>query len=117
MYVATANWLNLVLQLTRATAKANKLLSTIDSNKPLLESGDYLKILLLYKYNSGADELNTSLQTKNNSLSDATTAFGLAMYYHLNQQREKSAMLINKILAGNQWSSFGFIAAENFKNR
>lgn len=117
MYVATANWLNVVLQLTGETAKANQLLATINPNKILLESGDYLKILLLYKTKAGADELNAKLQTENNSLSDATTAFGLAMYYHLNQQKEKSTALINKILSGNQWSSFGYIAAEYFNKK
>ncbi|MDI9319035.1 MAG: tetratricopeptide repeat protein [Phycisphaerales bacterium] len=117
MYMATANWLNLVLQLARKSAKANQLLATINPNKILLESGDYLKILMLYKNHTGADELYAGLQTENDNLSDATTAFGLAMYYHLNQQKEKSNLLIKKILAGNQWSSFGFIAAEAQINR
>ena len=47
------------------------------------------------------------------SLQNTTIAFGLGNYYYINGNKNKAQNIFKSITKGNQWSSFGFIAAES----
>jgi hypothetical protein len=47
------------------------------------------------------------------SLNNTTLAFGLGNYYSIHGNKEKAQDLFKMIVNGNQWSAFGFIAAES----
>jgi uncharacterized membrane protein HdeD (DUF308 family) len=57
----------------------------------------------------------TRLKPEAGTLSNATTGYALGVYYLLKGNREMAGTLWEQVLAGNQWSSFGFIAAESEK--
>lgn len=111
MYVATANWMYITFLKLNKVDKAEKLLATIKANEELIESGDYLKILLLYKNQS--DFTSPVKEIENSStLSSASYGFGLGNYLLQRGKKEEAKLIFKKVIAGNQWSSFGFIAAE-----
>ena len=39
-------------------------------------------------------------------------AYGIANWYYYNGETEKAKVMLEKILSGKQWASFGHIAAE-----
>ena len=47
------------------------------------------------------------------SLNNTTLAFGLGNYYSINGNEAKAKILFEMITKGNQWSAFGYIAAES----
>jgi tetratricopeptide (TPR) repeat protein len=112
MYVATANWYYITLRRLGKMKKAKQLLDTVDPAKELIENKDYLNILLLYKKEADfTDPL--LLLSDNKTLSSSTYGYGLAMYCLLqDRSKDNSRKVLQKIVSGNQWAAFGFIAAE-----
>ena len=110
MYVATANWLYITLLRLDQKKEADELLKTIHVGLDLIENRDYFDILMLYK---NGDDKNLLVKTgAMDSISNATVSFGLGNYYLEKGQKKKAKEIFEKITAGNQWASFGFIAAE-----
>lgn len=112
MYVATANWLYITLRRLKKQKEAAKLLSTISAGMDLIENKDYLRLLLLYKKETDPELLKQELFNNGSSLSNASIGFGLGNYYLLNRNIKEAKSIFEKIVGGDQWASFGFIAAE-----
>ncbi len=112
MYVATANWLYITLRRLKKEKEALELLSTISANVELIENKDYLRLLLLYKGEADPELLKQELIKSNSSLSNASTGYGLGNYYLVKGDKTTAKMIFEKIVSGDQWASFGFIAAE-----
>ena len=110
MYVATANWLYITLLRLDKKKEADELLTKIHSGLDLIENRDYYDILMAYK-NKNEKILLDKIQTMD-SLGNATLGFGLGNYYLEKGQKKKAKEIFEKVVTGNQWSSFGFIAAE-----
>ena len=110
MYVATANWLFITMRRLGKNKEADELLKSIKAEMDIIENKDYLDILLMYKSNDDKTIIEKTLIQDN--ISNATLDFGLANYYLEKRQKKKAKELLEKIVAGNQWASFGFIAAE-----
>jgi len=47
------------------------------------------------------------------NLSNATIGYGLGNWYLYNGKRAEAEKIFKHVTAGNQWSSFGYIAAES----
>jgi tetratricopeptide (TPR) repeat protein len=112
MYVATANWYYITLKELKKEKQAAKLLSTIQKDMKLIENEGYLTILLLYKQHQGDEQLKLNLINEKNTLANATLGFGLANYYRLTNQPQKANEILQLVVAGNQWGSFAYMAAE-----
>ena len=110
MYVATANWLLITMKRLGKTREAGELLKTINTGMDIIENRDYQDILLMYKNND--DKKLVEKTMSQDSLSNATLGFGLGNYYLEKGQKKKAKEVFEKVVAGNQWASFGFIAAE-----
>jgi tetratricopeptide (TPR) repeat protein len=110
MYVATANWLNLSLLRAGNKSESKKLLKSISKDIKLIENEDYLKILLLYKDDAPCSILSENDQIQ--SLSSATLEFGKGSYCLLKGNKQHAKTIFQKIINGNQWASFAYIAAE-----
>lgn len=110
MIVAMLNWLNITLRKLGKNSDADRKLQDLEQNKELVENQDYYDILMMYK-TSDESKLAEKIQNQE-TISNATLGFGLGNYYLLKGQKQKAKELFEKIVAGNQWSSFGFIAAE-----
>jgi tetratricopeptide (TPR) repeat protein len=113
MYVATANWQFLTLLNLNKTKKANALLSTIDLSVKLLENTDYLNLLMLYKLDKPVAHAEAFLAENGNPLSNATRSFGVGHYILFKGDRTKAWEIFDKVIKGDQWASFGFMAAES----
>ena len=110
MYVATANWLYITMLRSDKKKDADELMKMIRPNLDLIENRDYYDILMLYK--TGDDKILLEKTQIMDSLNNATLGFGLGNYYLEKGQKKKAKEIFEKIIAGNQWASFGFIAAE-----
>ena len=110
MKVATLNWLNLVLRKMGRQKDAEQHLKDVTTDMEIIENHDYHDILLMYK--SGDDSKLVGKSQDQQTLSNATLGFALASYYQFKGDKGKTKELFEKVVAGNQWSSFGYIAAE-----
>ncbi len=115
MYVATANWMNISLRKMKKYQEANTLYNNIDKNAELIESQDYNYLVEMYRYKNTekqVDDYATMITSGKPSLSSATVNFGIGYYCLLVGYTEKAKEYFKKAIATNQWSSFGYIAAE-----
>jgi hypothetical protein len=110
MLVATLNWLNMTLRKMGRDKDADQRLKEVSAEMMIIENHDYHEILLMY---ISGDDSKLVEKTKNQeTLSNSTLGFALGTYYLLNGKKQKAKEMFEKVVAGNQWSSFGFIAAE-----
>jgi len=110
MKVATLNWLNLLLRKMGRQKDADQHLREVSGDMEIIENHDYFDILLMYKTNN---ESKLVEKTQNQeTLSNATLGFALGSYYQIKDNKDKAKELFEKVVAGKQWSSFGYIAAE-----
>jgi hypothetical protein len=63
-------------------------------------------------YKTGDNSKLVEKTQNQQTLSNATLGFALGTYYQLRGDKGKARELFEKVVAGNQWSSFGYIAAE-----
>jgi len=110
MKVATLNWLNIVLRKMGRQKDADQHLLEVKDDMEILENHDYFDILYIYK--TGNDSKLVEKTKDQQTISNATLGFALGTYYQLKGNKEKAKELFEKVMAGNQWNSFGFIAAE-----
>ncbi len=106
MKVAFVYWEYMTLRKLSKDDDAKKLLETIPENIIVIENVDYLKLIEMFKGKAKPQELYSA--NKENS----TILYGVGNYYALNGHKEKGAIVFKKITEGDQWASFGFIAAE-----
>lgn len=112
MYVATANWLYLTLRKLNKTNEAATLLATVNDKMEIIENNDYLEILLLYKNETGITDPVQFLQKEKQGLGLSSFGYGLGNYLLLKGKPDMARKIFQLIIESNQWSSFGFIAAE-----
>ena len=112
MLVATTHWLYMTLRRLGRTKEANKTLAPIKDNFDLIENGDYYKLIRVYKGQLDPANLWLEVNQRSNSLSNATLGYGVGNWYLYNGQRAEAEKIFRQVTAGNQWSSFGYIAAE-----
>jgi tetratricopeptide (TPR) repeat protein len=110
MYVATANWLYITMLRLDKKKEAAELLKSINAEMDIIENQDYHEVLMAYK--TGDDKKLIEKTGSQENLSNATLGFALGNYYLEKGQKKKAKELFEKVVAGNQWASFGYIAAE-----
>src|SRR5687767_419695 len=112
MRVATAYWHYMTLRRIGKSKDAKRVLEPFAGNFELLENTDYLQLIKLNRGEAKAEELLGSILGDSNSLGSASLGYGIGNYYLYNGDKERSRAVFKKIVEGNQWSSFGYIAAE-----
>lgn len=110
--VSSTNWYYMTLRRLGRDKQAAKALAAITENLEVIENQDYLMLLQLYQGNRSEAELRAALHTDANTLSNATLGYGYGNWLLVNRREAEARAVFAKILAGNQWASFGFIAAE-----
>jgi len=110
MKVATLNWINIVLRKMGRQKDADHHLLDVTKDMEIIENRDYYDILLMYQ--SGDESKLVEKSQNQQTVTNATLGYGLGTYYQLKGDKDKARELFEKVVAGNQWSSFGFIAAE-----
>ena len=112
MLVATTHWLYMTLRRLGREKEASKTLAPIKDNLDLIENGDYYRMIRVYKGQLEPANLWAEISQRSNSLSNATIGYGLGNWFLYNGQRADAEKIFRQVTAGNQWSSFGYIAAE-----
>ncbi len=112
MLAAMSHWLYMAYRRSQKPVDAGRLLDAIDGDFEVIENEDYLKLLRLYRNEVKPEMLLESLGDKADSLGNASLGYGLGNWYLYNGTEEKAIEVFRRITAGNQWASFGYIAAE-----
>jgi tetratricopeptide (TPR) repeat protein len=117
MRVATAYWHYMTLRRLGKEKEAGRVLQPFGGEIELIENTDYLKLIKLNRGETKAAELLASIGSGSDSLSSASLGYGIGNYFLYNGQRDKAVEVFRRITAGDQWSSFGYIAAETELSR
>jgi len=108
--VATTHWLYMILRRLGRVGEANELLAPIRTDMDVIENRAYHWLVLMYKGEIPADSI-VSLAWEE-GLDPATLGYGVGNWHLYNGRREEAVRAFRQVLAGDQWSAFGYIAAE-----
>jgi tetratricopeptide (TPR) repeat protein len=109
MLVAVKHWIYMSLRRSGKPKEAAKSIAGIKDNLDIIENDDYYKLVKLYQNKLKAEDLMTQ---DANTLSNASLGYGLGNWFLYNGEKEKAEKVFRQIISGNQWASFGYIAAE-----
>jgi tetratricopeptide (TPR) repeat protein len=112
MQVATRHWLYMTLRRLGEEKEAQKVIADIKDDLDIIENDDYYKLVRLYQGKLKAEDLLKEISPQANTLSNASLGYGLGNWFLYNGEREKAFEIFRRITSGNQWASFGYIAAE-----
>ena len=108
---ATSDWLWMTLMRLNRKADAARVLESITPKMDILENGSYHRRLLMYK---GLEKPEALLDPANaDGLTLATQGYGVGNYYLVSGAVDRARETFAKVVAGPNWSAFGYIAAEN----
>src|SRR5262245_1918036 len=110
MLVATSDWLYMTLRRLKRDDEARQVLEPIRDKMDILENTAYHARLLMYKGARTADSvlnLNTA-----DDVQIATQGYGVGNWYLVNGDARKAREIFERVVAGNAWQAFGWIAAE-----
>jgi tetratricopeptide (TPR) repeat protein len=113
MKVAAAHWVYMSARRYGDEAgPAGLLKREIKDDLELIENHDYYTLIKMYKAKAPLNEIEKAISDKSETLSAASLGYGLGNWHFYNGDKEKAREIFRKIVAGNQWASFGYIAAE-----
>ena len=112
MLVANTHWQYMTLRRLGRKKEASDLIAAIKPDVTVIENGDYLKLIRLYQGKVTADELLKAIGGEASPLSKESIGYGLGNWFLYNNQRDEAEKLFREVVLGNQWASFGHIAAE-----
>lgn len=112
MLIATSHWLYMTLRRLGREKEAATAIAGIQPDLDIIENGDYYKLIKLYQGRLKAEDLLREISSNTNSLSNASIGYGLGNWFLYNDQGVEAEKIFRQINVGNQWSSFGYIAAE-----
>lgn len=114
LLVATTDWMYMTYRKLGNVAAAEKLLAAIKPKMNIIENQSYHKRLLMYK---GIVSPESLLSIEDNGHPDhdvqvATQGYGVGNWYIINGQIDKGRAILERVVNGNSWSAFGYIASE-----
>lgn len=108
--VSTTHWLYMTLRRLNRNADAAKTLGTILEGMDVIENTGYYRLLLMYKNSLPAERLLNEAQ--GDSAASHSVLYGVGNWHLYNGRREQAVEIFRRIVSSQQWTSFGFIAAE-----
>jgi tetratricopeptide (TPR) repeat protein len=110
--VATTHWQYMTLRRLNRTREANRLLNAVGSGLEIIENDGYYQLLLMYKGLVGPKWLLEQVSKQPAGAGAHSVLYGIGSWYLDNGQRDEAMAVFKTILGTDQWTSFGFIAAE-----
>jgi tetratricopeptide (TPR) repeat protein len=107
--VSTTHWFYMILRLLGKEDEAEKALEPIHGDMNIIENEAYHHLCLFYKGELTLEEL--TWEGPSSSSKDAM-AFGVGNWYFYSGRRDEAKRVFEKILKGEIWASFGYVAAE-----
>lgn len=108
--VSTTHWLYMTLRRLNRNAEAKKALEPILEGMDVIENTSYYRLTLMYKGIRSDEQLLS--ETQGDSPASHSVLYGVGNWHLYNGRREPALEIFRRILASNQKTSFGFIAAE-----
>ena len=112
MRVATTHWHYMTLRRLGKKDEAKRVIARISDDLKLIENTDYYKLIKLYRGTASGDALVKEFESADDSVSRASLGYGLGNRYLYHNMRDEAKKIFRDIVAGKQWASFGYIAAE-----
>lgn len=112
MLVATTHWQYMTLRRLGREKEATAIVAAVKPDLEVIENAEYLKLIRLYQGKTTAEELLKDIGGEAGALSKATIGYGLGNWFLYNDKRDEAVKIFRQVILGNQWASFGHIAAE-----
>lgn len=110
--VATSHWLYMTLRRLKRRDEAAKVLRPINAGMDVIENTGYYRLLLMYKREIPVEVLREETLKQDASAASHSVMYGLGNWYLYNDRRVEALAIFRQIVASEQWTSFGYIAAE-----
>lgn len=110
--VATTHWLYMTLRRLKRLTEAKRVLEPIRLGMDVIENDGYYKLVLMYKGEIAEDALLAETLKQPDSPGSHSVLYGIANWHLYNGRRQQAVELLSRITSTNQWTSFGYIAAE-----
>jgi tetratricopeptide (TPR) repeat protein len=110
--VATSHWLYMVFRRMKREKDAAKLLEPIREQMDIVENAGYYRLLLMYKGLISSAALMEEAMKQGSTAGSYSILYGVGNWHLYHGRRNEGIGIFRQMLAGNQWTSFGFIAAE-----
>lgn len=107
-----AYWLYISLRRLGREAEAADVIRPFGPDTKVIENLNYLRLLRMFKGELAADSVFAGASSGEMSVTDATSAYGVAAWQALNGHSIEAERLYRRLIAGGQWGAFGYIAAE-----
>jgi len=113
MQVAAAHWVYMSVRRYNKEKDAKRFINReIKDGLDIIENDDYYKLVKLYQGKVKAEVLLKEIGSNANTLGNASMGYGLGNWFLYNGEKEEATRIFRQITAGDQWASFGYIAAE-----
>ena len=113
MLVATSHWLYMTLRRLNREREARGVLAPVAAEMDIIENRDYHRLLLMYKGELTPEAvLAEAAGADNSALSNGTVGYGVGNWHLYNGRRGEAIQVFHRVVAGPQWTGFGYIAAE-----
>lgn len=110
--VATSHWLYMTLRRLHRTRAAARVLEPIGPQMDIIENGSYYRLLLMYQGSVSPEALRDEALKEGSSAGSYSILYGVGNWYLYNGNGTEAAKVFQQMLSGDQWTSFGYIAAE-----
>jgi tetratricopeptide (TPR) repeat protein len=110
--VATSHWLYMTLRRLNRIQEAAQVLEQIRPGLEIIENDGYYRLLLMSKGTISVESLLQEALKQEGSAGSYSVLYGIGSWYMYNGRHDEARGVFLKMLAGNQWTSFGYIAAE-----
>lgn len=110
--VATSHWLCMTLRRINRAGEAAKVLEPIREGMEIIENDGYYRLLLMYKGTVSPENLLADTLKQAESAGSNSILYGIGNWYLYSGRRDEALKIFRQMVEGNQWTSFGYIAAE-----
>ena len=110
--VATSHWLYMTLKLMHRDREAARMLVPIRQDMDVIENDAYYQLLLMYKRQLSPESLLENAVKQGNSPGAHSILYGVGNWYRYNHRADRAGEIFQQILSSDQWTSFGYVAAE-----
>jgi tetratricopeptide (TPR) repeat protein len=110
--VATTHWLYMTLRRLNRGQEAVRALAPIRPGMDIIENDGYYRLLQMYKGLISVETLHAEALKEGSSAGAHSILYGVGNWHSYNGRREEARKVFQQILATDQWTSFGYIAAE-----
>lgn len=111
MVVATSHWLYMTLRRLDRADEAQGVLQPIHAEMDIIENHGYHRLLLMYKGELTPANLLQDAES-GDALANATVGYGVGNWHLYNGRPAEAEAVFRRILEGEQWAAFGYLAAE-----